>query len=220
VKLPSGAKKVIPSANRAMVGIVAGGGRIDKPMLKAGRAYHKYKAKRNCWPKVGTSSSLIIFLLCPLLTSELSTCDFSANKRGKIVLRGFQTLFCCRKNRLFHPTHRSRFNMKIVTFLCSVIFLCRYGRQCALPLTVHELICLEALFRIRNFGLLDSNPLYFVTDPNPSWSSGYCVIKLELQSSVAGPDHFDPDPNPAFHLDTDPYSDPVVQIYTDPVPTV
>ncbi|PVD19005.1 hypothetical protein C0Q70_21564 [Pomacea canaliculata] len=52
VKLPSGAKKVIPSSNRAMVGIVAGGGRIDKPILKAGRAYHKYKAKRNCWPIV------------------------------------------------------------------------------------------------------------------------------------------------------------------------
>merc|ERR1711894_396726 len=52
VKLPSGSKKVIPSANRAIVGIVAGGGRIDKPILKAGRAYHKYKAKRNCWPKV------------------------------------------------------------------------------------------------------------------------------------------------------------------------
>merc|ERR1712108_56706 len=52
VKLPSGIKKVIPSANRAMVGIVAGGGRIDKPLLKAGRAYHKYKVKRNCWPKV------------------------------------------------------------------------------------------------------------------------------------------------------------------------
>lgn len=52
VKLPSGAKKVVPSSNRAMVGIVAGGGRIDKPILKAGRAYHKYKVKRNCWPKV------------------------------------------------------------------------------------------------------------------------------------------------------------------------
>jgi len=52
VKLPSGSKKVMPSANRAMVGIVAGGGRIDKPMLKAGRAYHKYRVKRNCWPKV------------------------------------------------------------------------------------------------------------------------------------------------------------------------
>ena len=24
----------------------------DKPILKAGRAYHKYKVKRNCWPKV------------------------------------------------------------------------------------------------------------------------------------------------------------------------
>merc|ERR1711962_1997952 len=45
VKLPSGIKKVIPSFNRASVGIVAGGGRIDKPLLKAGRAYHKYKVK-------------------------------------------------------------------------------------------------------------------------------------------------------------------------------
>ncbi|XP_037050537.1 60S ribosomal protein L8-like [Bradysia coprophila] len=52
VRLPSGAKKNLPSVNRGMVGIVAGGGRIDKPILKAGRAYHKYKAKRNCWPKV------------------------------------------------------------------------------------------------------------------------------------------------------------------------
>jgi len=52
VKLPSGSKKVLSSNNRAMIGIVAGGGRIDKPMLKAGRAYHKYRVKRNCWPKV------------------------------------------------------------------------------------------------------------------------------------------------------------------------
>ncbi|XP_074551775.1 large ribosomal subunit protein uL2 [Halichoeres trimaculatus] len=52
VKLPSGSKKAISSANRAVVGVVAGGGRIDKPILKAGRAYHKYKAKRNCWPRV------------------------------------------------------------------------------------------------------------------------------------------------------------------------
>jgi large subunit ribosomal protein L8e len=33
-------------------GIVAGGGRIDKPILKAGRAYWKYKAKRHGWPRV------------------------------------------------------------------------------------------------------------------------------------------------------------------------
>jgi large subunit ribosomal protein L8e len=52
IKLPSGSKKVVPSAARAMIGQVAGGGRTEKPMLKAGRSYHKYKAKRNCWPRV------------------------------------------------------------------------------------------------------------------------------------------------------------------------
>jgi len=52
VRLPSGAKKVVSSTCRAMIGVVGGGGRVDKPILKAGRAYHKYKAKRNVWPKV------------------------------------------------------------------------------------------------------------------------------------------------------------------------
>lgn len=52
IKLPSGSKKLIGSSCRAMIGLIAGGGRVDKPLLKAGRAYHKYKAKRNCWPKV------------------------------------------------------------------------------------------------------------------------------------------------------------------------
>ena len=37
-----------------MVGQVAGGGRTEKPLLKAGNSYHKFKVKRNCWPKVGT----------------------------------------------------------------------------------------------------------------------------------------------------------------------
>merc|ERR1712072_851750 len=52
VRLPSGQKKSIPSCSRAAIGIIAGGGRIDKPLLKAGRAYHKFRVKRNCWPKV------------------------------------------------------------------------------------------------------------------------------------------------------------------------
>lgn len=73
VKLPSGAKKVIPSNNRAMVGIVAGGGRIDKPILKAGRAYHKYKAKRNCWPKVQYLKLCTMFNI--LLLKLVSTND-------------------------------------------------------------------------------------------------------------------------------------------------
>ena len=51
IKLPSGAKKVVFSNARATVGIVAGGGRIDKPLLKAGRAFHKFRVKRNSWPK-------------------------------------------------------------------------------------------------------------------------------------------------------------------------
>lgn len=52
IKLPSGTKKVVQSGCRATVGIAAGGGRVDKPMLKAGRSYHKYRAKRNQWPYV------------------------------------------------------------------------------------------------------------------------------------------------------------------------
>lgn len=52
VRLPSGAKKTLKSDCRAMVGLVAGGGRVDKPMLKAGASYYKYKAKRKCWPRV------------------------------------------------------------------------------------------------------------------------------------------------------------------------
>ena len=46
IRLPSGAKKTVSGSARATIGIVAGGGRIDKPLLKAGRAYFKYKAKR------------------------------------------------------------------------------------------------------------------------------------------------------------------------------
>ncbi|KAJ1723717.1 60S ribosomal protein L2 [Coemansia erecta] len=51
VKLPSGNKKVLKSDCRGTVGIVAGGGRIDKPLLKAGRAFFKHRAKRNSWPR-------------------------------------------------------------------------------------------------------------------------------------------------------------------------
>ncbi|CAO1629347.1 unnamed protein product [Sympodiomycopsis kandeliae] len=51
IRLPSGSKKTVPSTARATVGIVAGGGRIDKPLLKAGRAHHKFRVKRNSWPR-------------------------------------------------------------------------------------------------------------------------------------------------------------------------
>lgn len=44
--------QVISSECRATVGQVSGGGRTEKPMLKAGRSYHKFRVKRNSWPKV------------------------------------------------------------------------------------------------------------------------------------------------------------------------
>ena len=52
LKLPSGQKKSVPSTCRAMVGIIAGGGRIEKPVLKAGNSFFRFRGKRNCWPKV------------------------------------------------------------------------------------------------------------------------------------------------------------------------
>merc|ERR1712076_27988 len=52
LRLPSGGKKTVSWNVRAQIDIVAEGGRTDKPLLKAGNAYHKYKVKRNCWPKV------------------------------------------------------------------------------------------------------------------------------------------------------------------------
>jgi len=56
VRLPSGSRKTINSQCRAQVGIVAGGGRGDKPILKAGNNFHKYRVKRNSWPKVRGSA--------------------------------------------------------------------------------------------------------------------------------------------------------------------
>lgn len=53
VKLPSGAKKTLQNSCRAMIGIVAGGGRTEKPILRAASAYYHHKAKgRKRWPRV------------------------------------------------------------------------------------------------------------------------------------------------------------------------
>lgn len=52
IRMPSGSRKTIAGSSRAMVGIVAAGGRIEKPILKAGNCYHLFKRKRKVWPKV------------------------------------------------------------------------------------------------------------------------------------------------------------------------
>ncbi|KAJ2551678.1 60S ribosomal protein L2 [Coemansia sp. RSA 1933] len=51
VRLPSGKIKTLKAKCRATVGVVAGGGRVEKPLLKAGRAFYKHRAKRNSWPR-------------------------------------------------------------------------------------------------------------------------------------------------------------------------
>ncbi|AEE93733.1 MULTISPECIES: 50S ribosomal protein L2 [Acidianus] len=52
IRLPSGKIKEVLSNARATVGMVAGGGVYDKPMLKAGNVYWKYKVKATKWPIV------------------------------------------------------------------------------------------------------------------------------------------------------------------------
>jgi len=52
LRLPSCKKKIVLSRCRGQVGVDAGGGRIEKPMLKAGRVHHKAKTKRHNWPRV------------------------------------------------------------------------------------------------------------------------------------------------------------------------
>ena len=69
---------MIPSTCRAMIGQVAGGGRTEKPMLKAGNAYHKYKAKRNSWPKV-CKTALVTLLHSLYVQAACCTCALSAS---------------------------------------------------------------------------------------------------------------------------------------------
>ncbi|ADJ14400.1 50S ribosomal protein L2 [Halalkalicoccus jeotgali] len=52
VQLPSGEVKRLSPECRATIGVVAGGGRTEKPMVKAGNKYHKMKARGSKWPRV------------------------------------------------------------------------------------------------------------------------------------------------------------------------
>lgn len=53
VQLPSGELKSINPKCRATIGMVAGGGRKDKPILKAGKRYHMLSTRAKVWPTVG-----------------------------------------------------------------------------------------------------------------------------------------------------------------------
>lgn len=50
IRLPSKRFKILNSRCRAMIGVIAGGGRKEKPIAKAGKKFHMMKAKAKIWP--------------------------------------------------------------------------------------------------------------------------------------------------------------------------
>jgi large subunit ribosomal protein L2 len=52
IQLPSKKRKTIDPKCRASIGVVAGGGRLEKPMLKAGKRFHAYRPRSKLYPRV------------------------------------------------------------------------------------------------------------------------------------------------------------------------
>ena len=51
IKLPSGRTRYLNTLCRAMIGVISGAGRLDKPFLKAGARFHMMKAKGRVYPR-------------------------------------------------------------------------------------------------------------------------------------------------------------------------
>ena len=51
VLMPSKKEKKFHPKCRAILGVIAGSGRLDKPVIKAGKKYHIKKAKSKLWPR-------------------------------------------------------------------------------------------------------------------------------------------------------------------------
>ncbi|BEJ13212.1 hypothetical protein CspHIS471_0303860 [Cutaneotrichosporon sp. HIS471] len=84
IRLPSGAKKTVASRARATVGVAAGGGRVDKPFLKAGRKFHAMRAKRNSWPRTrGVAMNRFVLIRYAGLIAARRT----GKKRGTIQVK-------------------------------------------------------------------------------------------------------------------------------------
>jgi len=56
VRLPSGAVKRLSALCRATIGVSAGGGRIEKPLIKAGTKHYKMHARNLRWPRSSASA--------------------------------------------------------------------------------------------------------------------------------------------------------------------
>jgi len=53
VTMPSKKEKKFKGNCRAVIGVIAGGGRLDKPVVKAGKQHHIKKSKSKLWPRTG-----------------------------------------------------------------------------------------------------------------------------------------------------------------------
>ncbi|MCK5043663.1 50S ribosomal protein L2 [Candidatus Pacearchaeota archaeon] len=51
ILMPSKKEKKFNSKCRAIIGVVAGAGRLEKPVVKAGKKYHIKKSKSKLWPR-------------------------------------------------------------------------------------------------------------------------------------------------------------------------
>ena len=52
VRLPSNKKVKFDGRCRVTIGVISGGGRLERPLFKAGKSYHKFKAVNRRWPSV------------------------------------------------------------------------------------------------------------------------------------------------------------------------
>lgn len=56
IVLPSKKTKIISGKCRAMVGVLAAGGRTEKPMLKAGKKHHQMRARNKRYPRISAAA--------------------------------------------------------------------------------------------------------------------------------------------------------------------
>src|SRR3989338_2338427 len=50
VKLPSKTQLILSNECRVQLGVISGGGRLEKPLMKAGNSFYKHKARHRLWP--------------------------------------------------------------------------------------------------------------------------------------------------------------------------
>ncbi len=60
VLLPSKKERKFNKKSRATIGIIAGDGRLDKPIIKAGKMYHMKKATGKLWPRTSAVKMNVI----------------------------------------------------------------------------------------------------------------------------------------------------------------